>query len=257
MRTFSAMRLIRTTALLLALLSALSLCACTGSPNIAIDPSQSGNGTTVTPSAGTTVTPTPDGSSAEPTPSGDPVTPTPSDDPVTPTPSDDPVTPTPSDDPVTPTPEPTPTPTPTPTPVEPVKTVEVSAKNVRHVFTHCLINDPKKGCGYDGAPLDVDCLTVSEFEKLLQSLYDNDFVLIDINDMYVVDENGKAKLADTVTVPEGKKPLVVSIDDVVYDPRKRGSGMIDRLVIENGTIMGLPKNLTDSVVLTPCVPEKT
>ena len=132
----------------------------------------------------------------------------------------------------------------------PVKTVKVSAKNVRHVFTHCLINDPKKGCGYDGAPLDVDCLTVSEFEKLLQSLYDNDFVLIDINDMYVVDQNGKAKLADTVTVPEGKKPLVVSIDDVVYDPRKRGSGMIDRLVIENGTIMGCYDNADGSTTLT-------
>ena len=119
---------------------------------------------------------------------------------------------------------------------------------MRHIFTHCLIINPSKGCSYDGAPLDTDCLTVKEFKALLQSLYDNGYCLININDMYVLDGNGKAKLADSVKVYKGKKPLVISIDDVTYDPRKKGSGMIDRLIVdENGQIAGEIDNADGSV----------
>lgn len=131
-----------------------------------------------------------------------------------------------------------------------IETQQVSATYVRHVFTHCLINDPQKGCATASGTLDIDCLTVSEFKGLLESLYKNGFCLININDMYVVDENGKARLADTVTVNKGKKPLVISIDDVTYDPKKRGSGMIDRLVIDNGTIMGCYDNADGTTTLT-------
>ncbi|MBQ7170968.1 MAG: leucine-rich repeat protein [Clostridia bacterium] len=121
-------------------------------------------------------------------------------------------------------------------PVVSLGITEVSAKTVRHLFTHCLILDPKKGCSYAGAPLDADCLTVSEFSALLESLYEKGFCLIDINDMFAEDAEGRVGLADTVRVYEGKRPLVISIDDVTYDPKKKGSGMADRLVIDGGTI---------------------
>lgn len=241
--------LIRITAALLGLLSAIGLCACS-KPGISVgtgDPSGSVSGEqspSLLPSDPSAVLPSLPSDGTDGNSSKQPVNPSPSKEP---TPSEEP-TPTP-----TPSEEPTPTPTPSDDPVdppEPVKTVEVPASSVRHVFTHCLINDPKKGCATASGPLDVDCLTVSEFEKLLQSLYDNDFVLIDINDMYVLHKNGTAKLAPTVTVPEGKKPLVFSIDDVTYDPRKKGSGMIDRLVIENGTIMGCYDHADGSTTLT-------
>ncbi len=130
------------------------------------------------------------------------------------------------------------------------ETQEVSATAVRHLFTHCLINDPEKGSKHAGGPLDIDCLTVSEFKGVLESLYEKGYCLINIHDMYVVDENGKARLADTVTVNKGKKPLVISIDDVTYDPKKKGQGMIDRLVIENGTIMGCYDNADGTTTLT-------
>ena len=240
--------LIRLTAMLLALLSALSLCACTKS-NLTVssdDPASGAQSPSGLPTPGDPTPSAPSSGNGNVTPSGDPISPLPSDDPVDPTTSEDPVEPTPSKD-------PTPTPTPSDDPVdppEPEKTVEVPANTVRHVFTHCLINDPAKGCATASGPLDVDCLTVSEFEKLLQSLYDNDFVLININDMYALHKNGTARLLPTVTVPAGKKPLVISIDDVTYDPKKRGSGMIDRLVIENDTIMGCYDNADGSTTLT-------
>ncbi len=137
---------------------------------------------------------------------------------------------------VDPTVEPTTEPTPT---IDPQETEEVPASTVRHMFTHCLIADPTKGSMYAGSlNSDQDCITVTEFQRLLQALYDNNYCLIDINDMFVVDENGNAKLADTVTVVKGKKPLVFSVDDVTYDSKKIGYGMVDRLVIYNDTIMG-------------------
>ena len=195
---------------------------------------------------------TPDPTTEQPTPTVEP--PTPTIEPTTPT--IEPTTETP--DPTTETPVDTTTVTPvsTETPTQPVdlEIVEVSAKTVRHIFTHCLIIDPAKGCGdphvYPYGELDADCLTVSEFKALLQSLYDNNFCLIDINDMYVVDANGRAKLADSVRVYKGKKPLVVSIDDVVYDGRKKQCGMISRLTVDgNGQLAGEIDNPDGSVTL--------
>ena len=134
------------------------------------------------------------------------------------------------------------------TPPQDLKIVEYPANKVRHVFSHCLIAYPEMGCGDPDkgkGNLDVDCLTVLEFQRLLQSLYDNGYCLIDINDMYEnYTENGvtKARLKKTVQVYEGKKPLVISVDDVVYDSRKLDWGMIDRLEIKNDTIVGV-KNI--------------
>lgn len=131
-------------------------------------------------------------------------------------------------------------------PVE-LKVVDYPANQVRHIFSHCLIAYPEMGCGdpdKGNGSLDIDCLTVSEFQILLQSLYDNGFCLIDINDMYEnYTENGvvKSRLKKNVQVYEGKKPLVISVDDVVYDSRKLDWGMIDRLEIQNNTIVGVKK----------------
>lgn len=218
-------RALRVCALFLALISALTLCACgRRHSNVVGSDGSSGDTSAGTPErpTGETSTPTEEGSQTPPDSETPPAS--------------------------SPTPSGSETPTPTPPPV--LETERVSAKNVRHIFTHCLINDPSKGCSYAGAPLDVDCLTVKEFKALLESLYKNGFCLINIHDMYVVDENGKAKLADYVTVNKGKKPLVISIDDVTYDPRKKGSGMVDRLVIENGTIMGCYDNADGTTTLT-------
>ncbi len=221
----SSRKALRVCALLLALVGILGLCACTGS-NPTVVPGSGGNST---PGS------TPQDSGSDP--SGQ-ISGSPSDSSaVVSNPSQV------SRDPSSKTSE-------SPTPPVVFETEQVSAKNVRHVFTHCLINDPKKGCSTANGPLDADCLTVSEFKALLESLYKNNFCLINIHDMYVVDENGKAKLADTVTVNKGKKPLVISIDDVTYDPRKKGSGMVDRLVIENGTIMGCYDNADGTMTLT-------
>ncbi len=197
---------------------------------------------------------TPGGDVTEPPATDTPATDTVTDAPVTDAPATDPVTDTsnvtdpvtdlvtdPVTDPVT---EPVTTPVTDKEPDDDTPKQELEnypANQVRHIFTHCLIAYPEQGCGYKGAPLDADCLTVPEFVAILEDLYERGYSLIDINDMYenYTDTDGtvKARLKKYVQVPVGRKPLVLSIDDVVYDSRKSDWGMIDHLIIHNGTIM--------------------
>lgn len=107
--------------------------------------------------------------------------------------------------------------------------------DIYHIFFHCLIAFPEIAYsqGVNGA-LDTDCVTVTEFKRCLEELYKNNYILVDINSTFeVVEENGKKVVKDKkLMLPEGKKPLVMSIDDMVYDPKKRGWGMVDKIILD-------------------------
>ncbi len=112
--------------------------------------------------------------------------------------------------------------------------ISVKAKNVKHVFFHNLIAFEDKTGYYD-----TDCLYVSEFKAMLEQMYDNGYVLINIDYMYeYYEEDGvlKAKLRDTIKIPSGKKPLVISVDNVCYPSNEHGMGRVDRLVVKNGKL---------------------
>ena len=131
------------------------------------------------------------------------------------------------------TPEPTPTPTPEPTP-EPTPQIEYELYygQVPHIFTHCLIAYPELKDGSGKMRYDPDCINVTEFKNLLNELYANGYSLVDIHDIYQQDENGVLTMKEAVEVPVGRKPVVFSIDDVVYDYDKRGNGMVDLLALD-------------------------
>ncbi|MCL1919069.1 MAG: polysaccharide deacetylase family protein [Peptococcaceae bacterium] len=113
---------------------------------------------------------------------------------------------------------------------------DVSTASVNHIFTHCLVAYPELSISTPGGgTYDIDCITATEFKRLLEQLYSNSYILIDINSLYEI-RDGKAVKKDTIKVPQGKKPLVISFDDVVYDPEKTGNGMVDKLVLKNGRI---------------------
>ena len=64
-------------------------------------------------------------------------------------------------------------------------------------------------------------VTVDEYDKILQSVYDRGFVLVDINQVWSesTDASGKTVMVRSeLKVPEGKKPLILSFDDVNYYP---------------------------------------
>lgn len=157
-------------------------------------------------------------------------------------------TPTPSSNPIsTPTATPAPIPTPESTPestMEPTPDPELELEyelyygEVPHIFTHCLIAYPEYKDGSGKMRYDSDCINVTEFKNLLNELYANGYSLVDIYDIYQVDADGRLAMKEAVEVPVGRKPVVFSIDDVVYDYDKRGNGMVDLLTLdEDGNLV--------------------
>ena len=106
---------------------------------------------------------------------------------------------------------------------------------IYHVFYHCLIAFPDIAYSKEiGGLLDTDCVTVKEFKRSLEELYKNNYMLIDINSTFkTIEENGKQVVKGVnPMLPEGKKPLVISVDDVVYDSDKAGWGMVDKIILD-------------------------
>nr|WP_294491272.1 polysaccharide deacetylase family protein [uncultured Anaerosporobacter sp.] len=111
---------------------------------------------------------------------------------------------------------------------------------IPHIFIHTLIAYPELKDKNGLMRYDSDCINVQEFKNLLEELYKNGYSLIDINETYYEDTDGKMKLVESVQVPKGRKPLIFSVDDVVYDVKKRGNGMVDFLTVnkENQIVSG-------------------
>ena len=135
-----------------------------------------------------------------------------------------------------PTPPPTPTvePTPEPTP-DPELAVQTYWSEdqltqawgpnqvVEHIFFHPVIAYPQwafhdcSATQSEKEGLDDWMVTVDEYNKILQSLYERDYILVNLSDVWVeqTNENGEPRVVrNTLMEPEGKKSLVISFDDV-------------------------------------------
>lgn len=116
--------------------------------------------------------------------------------------------------------------------------VEVAPESVCHVFVHSLIVDTARAfdgdAGQDG--YNKNMVTLEEFKKIIQSMYDNGYVLVSLHDMGQIDENGHMQ-RKSIYLPEGKKPVIFSQDDVSYYHSYENDGFPDKLLIdENGKV---------------------
>ena len=105
---------------------------------------------------------------------------------------------------------------------------------IKNIFIHSLIAYPdilQTKAKNTIATYHTDCIDYVEFENLLDELYKNNYVIVDIHKTFTT-ENGMTKKCK-VKVPRGKKPVVIGVDDVVYDPKKSGNGMVDRLCVDS------------------------
>lgn len=132
---------------------------------------------------------------------------------------------------------------------------------VEHLFFHPVIAYPefaftsstisesqKKG-------LDDYMVTADEYKKILQSLYDNDYILVNMCDVWseYTNENGEQRMQrNTLKLPEGKKPLVFSFDDVNYYDYMLAEGFMSKLILgEDGDVWAYGVNpLTSEEVIT-------
>ncbi|MDD3279409.1 MAG: polysaccharide deacetylase [Lachnospiraceae bacterium] len=113
---------------------------------------------------------------------------------------------------------------------------------VTHVFYHSLVVDPAKGFsltgddGWDNATKGW-CqwmTTVEEFNRINDQMYANGYVLVALSDLYTetTDENGTVHITtNQIMLPEGKKPFVLSLDDLCYYHSYNGRGTATRMIV--------------------------
>ena len=107
---------------------------------------------------------------------------------------------------------------------------------ITHVFFHTLVMDNAKA--FDGdrreAGYNQVMTTKSEFEKILQSMYDRGFVLVRLHDIAyeTTGEDGVPRFVQgDIMLPEGKQAFVMSQDDVCYYEYMDGDGFATKMII--------------------------
>ena len=116
--------------------------------------------------------------------------------------------------------------------------VEYPLEQITHVFFHTLIEDTSRAFDGDSKSGNYNQVmtTVSEFNKIIQIMYDKGYVLVSPHDMATVNKDGTMSRGK-IMVPEGKIPFVLSQDDVSYYHYMDGDGYASKLVVdENGKI---------------------
>lgn len=110
--------------------------------------------------------------------------------------------------------------------------------DIPHLCFPTLIADPSMA--FDGddraAGYSSSMTTVDEFSAILESLYENNYVLIDIHSIASLqtDESGSTVMtAGDLKLPPDKKPIVLSQDNVDYSSVKNGDGIATRLVLDS------------------------
>ena len=95
---------------------------------------------------------------------------------------------------------------------------------VPHLFFHSLSMFPELTFRTDNNPIpgyELYYVTVDEFKAALERLYANGYVLVSIYDA----------VSGNYALPEGKKPLVLSFDDINYYDFMSGYGFASRMIL--------------------------
>lgn len=107
-----------------------------------------------------------------------------------------------------------------------------------------LIADPSRAFADEnyGTSYNRNFITTDEFSLILQQLYDNGYVLVDLYD--IVSDSDTGMTAKALYLPEGKKPLILTQTHVNYNtfmtdgdgdklPDKDGAGFASKLIIDD------------------------
>jgi hypothetical protein len=119
---------------------------------------------------------------------------------------------------------------------------------VEHLFFHPVVAYPELAFDGDNMSDGIDdwMVTADEYKKILQSVYDRGYVLVDINQVWEesTDASGNpVMVCSSLKVPEGKKPLILSFDDVNYYPYMLQDGFTYKLVVgDDGQIWSYGKD---------------
>lgn len=110
---------------------------------------------------------------------------------------------------------------------------------VEHIFFHPLIAYPELAFDGDSQQQGFDnfMVTVAEFKRTMEAFYNAGYMLIDLKLLYSVDENGTVT-KNKLLLPEGKKPLILSLDDYNFLKYMRQNGCVYGLTLDkNGNVV--------------------
>ncbi len=105
---------------------------------------------------------------------------------------------------------------------------------IEHLNFNTLISYPEKTLSKNNPNsilYDETKITPSEFTKILQELYSNNYVLISLSELYFIDNN--TIYPKTLFLPQNKKPIILSFNNVTYKTSYQNSGDIDKIIIDN------------------------
>ena len=125
--------------------------------------------------------------------------------------------------------------------------VAVDPYTVPHIFYHSLLNSPAKAFDVEmlgqGAVDGYNAwmVTVSEFDQITQKLYDSGYVYVRLRDLVTqtTDADGTVHFAANteLKLPEGKKAIVLSVDDCSYYHSYEPASFPEKLVLDdNGNV---------------------
>ena len=127
----------------------------------------------------------------------------------------------------------------------------VDVTQVPHLYIYPLLNDNR---GFDPALSsegrvavnNSNNLTPKEFGELLDRLYNAGFVLVRMRDLVITEDTPDNGVRVTpradLKLPEGKKPLLLTQDNVNYHHVTEGIGFASKVVLQNGSIKCLYVN---------------
>jgi len=107
---------------------------------------------------------------------------------------------------------------------------------IPHIFFHSLIADTSKA--FDGdtreAGYNQVMTTIAEFRAILNQMYERGYVLVSLHDIAARNPDG-TMTEQKIMLPAGKRPFVLSVDDVCYYEYMEGDGFASRIIVgENG-----------------------
>lgn len=124
------------------------------------------------------------------------------------------------------------------------------SEDIPHIFLHSLIVYPEMVFTDLSTPMggyNSGFAEKAELEKILPQLYERGYVLYDLDKLWVK-QDGKM-VRQKIMLPEGKTPLILSVDDVAY---AYGNGYAQQLFVdENGELMYRVNNPSGGVDVIP------
>jgi len=107
---------------------------------------------------------------------------------------------------------------------------------VEHLFFHEVIAYPQLAFDGDSGQQGYDeyMVTVGEYVKMLESIYSKGYILVNMNDVWsehTTDSGARRMKKNTLMIPEGKKPLILSFDDISFYEYMSKDGFMEKLII--------------------------